>query len=366
MATIASSSITFLDISDQQQLSAYLTSNLSTIQIRTINDTFNPSWVDTPLQITLHAFINQNEVDYSNVTIRWSVKDGSADATVISGQAGQILTVYRNELSSSTSGMLTYICDVTHGDANHVMAQMTFTLISEAKSEKAVVFSVYAPNGNVFVNQVGTLDIATNKYYGSSEISSGATFRWYKLISGQWNQIIGAEDEALTVYGKEVQNMMSFKCEMTYNGTTYSDVITLEDKSDIYISDIFAMGGNIFKNGNGGSAAYVIVRANGVVVDEPVGVISETEPSTPENGEYWYYIDELNENIVLKQYTGSSWVDVQEDPQNFLYVWYLMDKNGNRQDFDGGNANKRGKVIYMSCKDVNETATLCCEVEAKE
>ena len=58
MATITSSPITFLDLTDQQQLSAYLTSNLSTVQFRGSDDqTYNPSWEETNLVITLHAFL---------------------------------------------------------------------------------------------------------------------------------------------------------------------------------------------------------------------------------------------------------------------------------------------------------------------
>lgn len=369
MATIASSSISFLDMSDQQQLSAYLTSNLSTVQIRSSDDvTYNPSWSETPLTITLHAFVNQNEIDYDDTTnykITWSVKDGSSYPSVISGQTGQILTINENALEESSSGMLTYICDVTSGVTNKVTAQMTYTLISEAKPEKSVVFSVYAPNGTVFINQGGSLLIATNKYYGSDEIISGATFKWSKYGSSGW-EYLGESSDKLDVEGSSVSSIASFKCEMTYNDVTYSDVITLEDKSDIYLSDIFTIGGNIFKNGNGGSASYVIVRANGSEVDALVGVVSDTEPSTPTSGEYWYCVDESNASVVLKQYVDSAWTDTSEDPQNFLYVWYLMDKNGNRQNFADGNENKYGKVIYMSCQDVNEVATLCCDVETKD
>ena len=54
---ITSSPITFIDLTDQQQLSAYLTSNLSTVQFRGADDsTYTPSWEDTPLIITANVF----------------------------------------------------------------------------------------------------------------------------------------------------------------------------------------------------------------------------------------------------------------------------------------------------------------------
>lgn len=397
--TVKSSSITFLDMSDQHQLSAYLTSSLSTVQIRTSNDTYIPSWVNPPLTITLHAFVNQSEINYDDTTsyeISWFVKDdGTGTVSEVGNKNSQTLTIVSNDLASSTSGMLTYICEVKQRDTNAVVVtQMTYTLINESKPEKSVVFSLYAPNGTVFVNQSGDLAIATNKYYGADVINSeNATFKWYKLDSSGWEEIGGETLDVLIVHGKDVSNMASFKCEMTYpkdGGVTYSDVITIEDKSDIYISEISTIGGTIFKNGKGGSAAYVTVRANGNIVDS-FSAIGETAPSGPQNGDYWYCIDENNKKVMLKQYSGQDqvWNTVLEGdecpsnpdddavvaefeksyskltPQKFLYVWYLTDNKGNRKSFANNNMVKYGKVIYMSCDDINEIATLCCDIKAK-
>lgn len=368
MATIASSALTFLDTTDHNQLSAYLSSNLSTVQTCTSNgQVYNPSWSSaTPLKIQLHAFLNQTEIDYTDTnsyTITWYVQDGSNDMTEITNNKNKSeLTIITNTLGMSESGMLTYWCRVELDEVNFVESQITYTLIGEAKT---VVFSVYAPNGNIFLNQSGTLLLATNKYYGANEITNGATFQWYKYENTDWIAISEAFKDTLTVSGSDVVNIASYKCVMKYNSVDYVGVITIQDKSDPYISEIYTIGGNIFKNGIGGSAAYIIVRSNGQEVDELAGPISAAEPSSPVAGDYWYQIDNNNDTIITKRYNGNTWA-TYNIPQELTYTWTLMDKDGNDIAFSDGSEAKTGKVIYMSCSDIDETGTLQCDVSMKD
>ena len=368
MATIASSALTFLDTTDHNQLSAYLSSNFSTVQTCTSNgQVYNPSWSSaTPLIIQLHAFFNQTEIDYTDTStyiITWYVQDGSNDRIEITSNKNKNeLVIQTNALGTSESGMLTYWCKVQLDEANIVESQITYTLIGEAKT---VVFSVYAPNGNIFLNQSGTLTLTTNKYYGTNEITSGATFQWYKYENTDWIAVPGATNDTLIVSGSNVINVASYKCIMTYNSVEYIGVITLQDKSDPYVSEIYTIGGNIFKNGVGGSAVYIIVRSNGQEVDELAGPISATAPASPVTGDYWYQIDNDNDKIIKKRYNGSTW-GTYNIPQELTYTWSLMDKDGNEVTFSDGSETKTGKVIYMSCTDVTDTGTLQCNVIQEE
>lgn len=148
---------------------------------------------------------------------------------------------------------------------------------------------------------------------------------------------------------------------MTYNDVVYSDVITLQDVSDNYTSDILTIGGTVFKNGIGGSAAYIIIRANGTEEDALAGIVSATAPSSPKTNDYWYCIDNSNDTIIKKKYTSGRWTNVSSIPQTLKYNWYLMDVDGNiTKNF----ANE--KVIYLSCTDVDDTTTLCCEVSSSD
>ena len=140
------------------------------------------------------------------------------------------------------------------------------------------------------------------------------------------------------------------------------------DYSDTYVSELLALGGNIFKNGQGGSAVKATVRANGTEKDPlPAGcTIGEVEPYDKTDGVYWWCITTINnkpEAVLMKRKEGSWYVvDMQNnDPQTFTYTWSLMNKDGTKDN----NFSKTGKVIYVSCDEINGTGTLQCDVIKK-
>lgn len=227
---------------------------------------------------------------------------------------------------------------------------------SGAAGENAITFSVYAPNGTVIQNQSGSLTLATSAYDGSTAISSGATYQWAKYTSGQWTNISNATSSTYTVQGADVINIQSYRCTMTYKSKSYVDVITVEDKSDSYVSEMLSIGGFTVKNGIGGLVPYVIVRTNQKEVDALKGSISESAPSSPADGTYWYKIDHTNKSVTLMKYSGSSWQPTS-DNQELTYTWYKQDKDGKEATFD-----KTGKVIYLSADDIDSIATLQCDV----
>ena len=58
----------------------------------------------------------------------------------------------------------------------------------------AVVFSLYAPDGTVFVNQAGTLAIKAAAYNGATPITTGATYAWARYQAGTWQAVPGTTD----------------------------------------------------------------------------------------------------------------------------------------------------------------------------
>lgn len=219
----------------------------------------------------------------------------------------------------------------------------------------AVVFSVYAPNGTVVQNQSGSLTLATSAYSGTTAITS-ATYQWAKYVNGTWTNISGATASTLTVSGADIVNIQSYRCTMTYSSKTYVDVITVEDKSDPYVSEMLSIGGFTVKNNLGGVVPYIIVRTNQKEVDELLGIISETAPSTPKSGDYWYKIDHSAKSVTLMKYSGTAWA-ATTDKQSLTYTWYAQDKDGKEVTFG-----KTGKVIYLSAADIDSIMTLQCDV----
>jgi len=225
---------------------------------------------------------------------------------------------------------------------------------SGANGTPAVVFSVYAPNGTVVQNQSGTLTLATTAYSGSTAITG--TYQWAKYVSGTWTNISGATASTLTVSGSDIVNIQSYKCTMTYDSKSYVDVITVEDKSDPYVSEMLSIGGFTVKNNLGGLVPYIIVRTNQREVDPLLGNISETAPSSPTTGMYWYQVDHTGKTVTLKKYSGSAWTTTT-DTQSLTYTWYAQDKDGHEITFG-----KTGKVIYLSAADIDSIITLQCDV----
>lgn len=219
----------------------------------------------------------------------------------------------------------------------------------------AVVFSVYAPNGTVVQNQSGSLTLATSAYSGTTAITN-ATYQWAKYVNGTWTNISGATSSTLTVSGSDIVNIQSYRCTMTYSSKTYVDVITVEDKSDPYVSEMLSIGGFTVKNNLGGVVPYVIVRTNQKEVDALLGIISETAPSTPKSGDYWYKIDHSAKSVTLMKYSGTAWATTT-DKQTMTYTWYAQDKDGKEMTFG-----KTGKVIYLSAADIDSIMTLQCDV----
>lgn len=219
----------------------------------------------------------------------------------------------------------------------------------------AVVFSVYAPNGTVVQNQSGSLTLATSAYSGTTAITS-ATYQWAKYVNGTWTNISGATASTLTVSGADIVNIQSYRCTMTYSSKNYVDVITVEDKSDPYVSEMLSIGGFTVKNNLGGVVPYIIVRTNQKEVDELLGIISETAPSTPKSGDYWYKVDHSAKSVTLMKHSGTVWA-ATTDKQSLTYTWYAQDKDGKEVTFG-----KTGKVIYLSAADIDSIMTLQCDV----
>lgn len=185
-----------------------------------------------------------------------------------------------------------------------------------AAGADAIVFSIYAPSSTVFQNGSGTLTIQTAAYKGATAITSGATYAWAKYSSGSWTTISGQTSSSLSVAGSSVNGMASYRCTMTYNSKTYTDVITLTDKTDNYQATIDSTGGDIFKNTVGTSTLTCRLFQNGEEVDA--------------------------------------------DGTEHTYTWYRRDKDG--EALDDGEAFATGKSITVDGDDVDVKTTFVCEV----
>ncbi|MDD4279380.1 MAG: hypothetical protein PHX74_06555, partial [Candidatus Sumerlaeales bacterium] len=183
-----------------------------------------------------------------------------------------------------------------------------------AAGVNAVVFSLYAPGGTVFVNGSGTLSIQSVGYDGSTLISSGATYLWEKYTTGSWTTVSGQTASSLSVDGATVVGMASYRCTMTYATKTYKDTITLIDKTDNYQAEIDSTSGDIFKNTVGTTCLICRLWQNGTEVDPlKATTYSTTAPASPATGTFYYKIVTTTPVTALMRWSGSAWVDVTID-----------------------------------------------------
>ena len=261
----------------------------------------------------------------TTVTIPFVAYEGIEQkaATCTVGTLPSGVTVSSNTPATATTAgsvVLSFAKNATLGGANVLTGTIPLTFSVSGQSvtktfawtkakagtngESAVVFSVYAPNGTIVQNQSGSLTLATSAYLGATAISN-ATYQWAKYSGGSWVNISGATGSTLTVNGSDIVNIQSYRCTMTYDGENYVDVITVEDKSDPYVSEMLSIGGFTVKNNLGGLVPYVIVRTNQHEVDPLLGNISETAPASPTAGDFWYQVDHTGHTVTLMKYSGS-------------------------------------------------------------
>lgn len=196
--------------------------------------------------------------------------------------------------------------------------------------KSAVVFALYAPDGEVFVNQQGELTIETQAYIGSTKIESGATYEWAVYSSGNYVTLTGETGSSLTVCGDDVNGVATYRCTMTYDRAKYTDIITLTDKTDNFQATIESTGGDIFKNTQGNSTLTCRLFQNGTEVDT----------------------------------AGTQYV----------YTWYRMDKDGNPADknasgegipFTATGITNPAKSISITGDHVDVKTTFICNVTKK-
>ena len=132
--TITSGGVTFLDVTDNRKLEAYITSNLPIAQIFNQNTkTYDPDWSVTNLQLSADIYLDAKAVTSNNYTsIIWYKKVGTQSKTQVG--TGAKLTINSNQLIGNV-GIITYICEATYNYNNNetnpptAHTEITFTRV---------------------------------------------------------------------------------------------------------------------------------------------------------------------------------------------------------------------------------------------
>ena len=245
MSILTSSVQTFVDLTDQRKLSAYLTSNLPTVQIKDPNsNVLNPDWKNTNLKITPVIYLEQESLapgTTSGLTVTWKRKEGSGTETnLVSGKetanTDGTLTISDNVLSNITSKMITYVCRITYNDPDtkqtvNISSEMSFALIQNAVNAKLAsiegeqVFK-YDKNNNL----VGSTQIVL-----TGNVQGVSITAWqYKNASGNFVNYPTSSDNSsiatgtlVVKPGHEVFNNNTAVIKLITNDINISDTITI-------------------------------------------------------------------------------------------------------------------------------------------
>lgn len=277
--------------------------------------------------------------------------DGLITLTVASGAT----------LASTNSGDITITITAGGLSSTH---KFTWTKSVQATNgTNAILFQIYAPTGDVIVNNNNNVTLQTTLTNGTSSVTSGITYQWAKYTGTEYTNISGATSSSLLVTPDMVESVASFRCQATYSGKTYSAYWCVTDKSDPCRCDVFSTLGSQLVNGVGVGAIYALVFRNGEEIDPiKTTTFSTTAPSNPSSGDFYYKIDKTNKTITLMKYSGSTWVTATgDDLPSLTYNWYRRNASG--EALDKETPYKTGKVLYLDNTVVDGKVSFSCKVE---
>lgn len=261
-------------------------------------------------------------------------------------------SIGKSKSVSAASGEVTLKFTVTDKDSqNHIINQKFSWTRSTAATNgvNAVLLQLSTPSGNIFYkNSAETLSIVGTLTDGAADkTSSVTTWKWEKYVPGTGYQTDSSSTtNTITVNKSAVNGYVSYKCTATYSSKNYIQYYSLLDWTDPLQVAVFCSFGDQITNGQGVGALYVIVTQGNEEVDAiKTKVFSETAPSNPTTGAYYYQLNKTNKTVKLMKYSGSDWEDVTtSEPYTGTYTWSFRDKDGNELTTTLTN-NK--KVIYI-------------------
>lgn len=277
----------------------------------------------------------------------------SADGTIV-------LTVAKGAtLSSADSGDITITVTAGGLTSTH---KFTWTKSKQAANgANAILFQIYAPQGDVIVNKENNVVLQTTLTNGTTVVSSGITYQWAQYKNTAYQNIQNATSASLTVTPSMVDSVESFRCTATYNSKSYVAYWCVTDKSDPVSVEAIPTLGDKIVNSQGVGAIYAMVYRNGEELD-PIKSTQflTTAPSNPSKGDFYYKVNKGNKTVTLMKYNGTQWSAASgSDLPQGTYEWYRRNSDGTPLDTSTPYAT--GKAIYLDSSVVDGKTTFRCK-----
>lgn len=343
------------------------------------------------------------------VTIPFAGYKGTSRVAASISSPPQLLGITRTtntSASSSSDGQLVYeIPTSTAITAASGILPLTITcqglsfnkVFSWTRSSAArdgidgVTMLLFTPDGTLFENGTGEITVEGYLQSGITNVTNSATWKWYQYLPNNANPPVydytelpttaGTQQNPnyayysgkdLTVLPNAIDGYGSFKVEAVYNNgsgnKTYTQYISLTDKTDPIQVSVHSTLGTQLVNGQGSGALYVRVSQNGVQID-PIGdteiTVGTTAASGGSDGDHYILLNDTYKTATLYVKDGT-W---KVQPLTATYEWTfrnsqnvpitssetLSAKFGNAYNSQTGKVT--GKCLYLNKTTVDNKIT---------
>ena len=290
----------------------------------------------TTITIPFGAYKGTNRVAASvNQPKLFGIDPDSSSASATASSDGRLVYIIpASTLISAASGFLNLTFTCEGQTFNKVFS---WTRSSAAKNgTDGVTMLLFTPDGTLFDNGTGTLTVEGYLQSGATDVTSSATWKWYQWLPNTANPPVYDYRElptsssgnnayysgkTLTVLADAIDGYGSFKVTAVYGGKTYTQYISLTDKTDPIQVSVHSTLGEQIVNGQGAGAIYARVTRNGEEID-PIGdteiTVGTGDPTGGNNGDHYIKINETNKTAILYYKDSGSW---KVQPIEDTYEW---------------------------------------------
>lgn len=303
---------------------------------------------------------------FSNTSLPEGITIESSQATANS--SGKITLKFEadKDLGKEETGIITFTfqaLDLKNNVIGTINKNYSWTKNLKAKDGKnAVVFEIYAPEGNIINNGENEVVLKARITDGANVITGtdlGKT-TWTKYEGSGYTEVLESESNGDLIITKEkIDSYASIKCDVTYGGVDYSAFFSVYDKDDPLQITIRSTVGEKIINSVGKGMIYALVYRNNEEIDKMPTMSYGEESSKPEEpGEdtYFWLLDSSNKKVILQKYTNGTWIEDISKIKG-VYTWNLIDEDGNLE----GNV-LEGKAIYVDSDVINKKKTFNLQV----
>lgn len=163
--------------------------------------------------------------------------------------------------------------------------------------------NIFKANGNITMRAAA--------YYGATDISTVAEFKWYKFSNGAWvdfhNDVDYVGHSSVSATRSDILTSDLFKCDMRYMDNVVTDLYAVHDDKDYQNGYIESSGGTMINRQSGNiDLMYVFFRSFNP--SKPPDNIPYTWYRISRNGEiYTLPGNGINTSVSLESVGSESW-----------------------------------------------------------